>query len=351
MKHWIMALTLLAGSECLSVLVMSLLCDIPFTKLQDNNFLLIISILCSKNIFFIGYIIIKQFIDVSPQKRPLSQLYRYAGIPILTVISMFVLSYLRANNNKIERIDLASIIFFVLLLGEGMRSYRMAIQYDNMKKQQRIIEKIQKKFAEWKKADEKSRKAEEELKEIVHDMKYHLRQIGRYAKDQQYKKIEQILSDLRIEFAAVEEQFFSSNRLVNSILTDAYVKAKKEKIMMDIFVEVGFKIDFIADMDLAVILGNLLDNAIEAAKKCENGKIKVRMFMQNSGSHSVMCIENNYTGEIIQKNKKILSTKSDHQLHGIGISSASDMVEQYEGYMNQDFEGAIFRTLIVIPVK
>ena len=128
-------------------------------------------------------------------------------------------------------------------------------------------------------------------------------------------------------------------------------EAVKKDIRADIFVEAGFKIEFVKEQDLISILGNLLDNAIEAAQKCEKGWVSAAMYMENGGSFSVCRIENTYTGEIRQRGDRMLTTKTQARQHGIGLQNVKRLIREYSGYLHQEYENGIYITTVILPRK
>ena len=89
-----------------------------------------------------------------------------------------------------------------------------------------------------------------------------------------YRKIADILSELQLGIYKEEKDLICSNRFLNALLVDYRGVAKKNHVQVDIFVEAGFNIEFMKEIDVTSILGNLLDNAMEAAKKCEKDVYK-----------------------------------------------------------------------------
>lgn len=196
---------------------------------------------------------------------------------------------------------------------------------------------------------------EEELdqryKEYIHNIKYYLKQIGIYLDMGQYKKIAEVLSELQVEIHKEEKDTICSNRFLNALLTDFRNEAVKKDIQADIFVEAGFKIEFVKEQDLIAILGNLLDNALEAAEKCKGGWVSAALYMENGGSFAVCRIENTYAGEIRQKGDRMLTTKTQAERHGIGLQNVKRLIRDYSGYIHQEYEKGIYITTVILPRK
>ena len=186
-------------------------------------------------------------------------------------------------------------------------------------------------------------------KEYIHNIKYYLKQIGIYLEEKQYGKIADVLSELQMGIHNEEKEFICSNRFLNIFLADYRRVAKSNHVDIDIFVEAGFKIEFMRETD--IVLGNLLDNAMEAAKQCENGFVSVSFYMENGGSLAVCRVENNYIWELKRVGPKLCSTKETPGLHGIGLQNVRQLVEEYSGFMQQDYKKGTYVTTVILPVQ
>lgn len=112
---------------------------------------------------------------------------------------------------------------------------------------------------------------------------------------------------------------------------DSLINSKKKEIDSN---SINFKCDCyisgfdeINDMDLCILLGNLLDNAIEACLKLECNK-NIRLNFKQVDNFLNIIIKNTYNNE----NNEELSTTKDNKLnHGYGLKSVKAIVEKYEG--------------------
>jgi sensor histidine kinase regulating citrate/malate metabolism len=100
----------------------------------------------------------------------------------------------------------------------------------------------------------------------------------------------------------------------------------------------------ISSVDFAVILGNLLDNAIEASSNEENPFIEVKI--KPIEKFLVIAISNKYT----KSDTFLNTTKSDKDFHGIGINSVKKTVKNYDGEYAFKVKDGIFHANIMIPL-
>lgn len=205
-------------------------------------------------------------------------------------------------------------------------------------------------YAEHKQSYAKTELLDEQYKEWIHNIKYYLKQIGIYLEEKQYGKIADVLEELQMGIHNGEKDLICSNRFLNAFLLDYRSVAKKKHIKIDIFVEVGFKIEFMREIDIVSVLGNLLDNAMEAAQKCEKGLVSVALYMENGGRLVICRIENNYVDEPRKEETKLLTTKENPELHGIGLKNVKRLIEQYSGYLQQEYENGVYVTTVILPV-
>lgn len=107
--------------------------------------------------------------------------------------------------------------------------------------------------------------------------------------------------------------------------------------------------------DIIIILGNLLENAIEAARQTEERLLIVNIqFMQGVLKIN---IENSYSGNLLlRKNKNVdtiylASTKKNSLKHGIGISSVKKIVDKYNGILKIDQKDMRFNIKLILYIS
>ena len=99
-----------------------------------------------------------------------------------------------------------------------------------------------------------------------------------------------------------------------------------------------------------MILGNLLDNAILAAKQTWEKYLRVRIHYK--AGMLLIQIENSYTGHLKKEGNRYRSTKEDDTApHGMGIENVKSVVEKYNGDLEIKDENQIFRVKVILYVS
>lgn len=103
----------------------------------------------------------------------------------------------------------------------------------------------------------------------------------------------------------------------------------------------------IDELDFSVILGTLLDNAIEAARQCEEGKRKIKWLIRMVNQMFGMTLWNTSSKELQIKGGKFQTTKKDKTLHGWGLERVIELAEKLDDeiefyYDARPFEIKIF---------
>lgn len=180
---------------------------------------------------------------------------------------------------------------------------------------------------------ERIEEANNVYRKFMHDVHQYFNQIRHLASEGEDHLIVNIIDEVEGKLNGEEKRkIYIASPVLNSILAEAYRKAKEQKIDMEIFVEDGVNVDFIQDTDKISMFGNLLDNAVEAAAKCEEGmrKMKVRLFM---GSQHILIfeIENTWLKAPVKQGERFLSTKKNAANHGLGIGIVRELAGKYGG--------------------
>ena len=100
--------------------------------------------------------------------------------------------------------------------------------------------------------------------------------------------------------------------------------------------------------DLTSLLGNLLDNAIEAAEK--KGKW-IRVEAKVRRGNWVLFVENSKLSEEAPLRNDLETTKEDREQHGLGSGIVDDIIRSSDGYIKRRDEGDRFKVFAAIPVK
>ncbi|MGN0438613.1 MAG: sensor histidine kinase [Lachnospiraceae bacterium] len=190
---------------------------------------------------------------------------------------------------------------------------------------------------------------QERHNEFIHNISHYLRTIHQFAQEDDCKRIVKIVSELDSQLVESEMKMYSNYHVLNAILSEKRRQAEKMSVEFDVYVEPGIVLDRVEDIDLIAMLGNLLDNALQAAEN-NNKKsfVKVRIYMQDMGGFCVVKIVNSYFGNVIVHEDTFVSTKNEKGLHGLGIKSVNRMAEKYGGYLSCKAKEDVFEAVLLI---
>ncbi|WP_077610637.1 sensor histidine kinase [Clostridium sp. Marseille-P2415] len=184
----------------------------------------------------------------------------------------------------------------------------------------------------------------------IHDINAYFNSFRVLALNDENKKIVEIIDELSGKIQReTSNVIYSGNPVLNAILTERVSKAKEKGIKLSLFIEKFLKIDFISDADMISMLGNILDNALEAAAKCspEERRVDVKLFMGNN-YFLIFHIENSYAVAVKKEGSRLLSTKADSRHHGLGIGIVMTLAEKYGGTLNLEEKDDMFVTTLTI---
>lgn len=101
--------------------------------------------------------------------------------------------------------------------------------------------------------------------------------------------------------------------------------------------------------DFTIILGNLLDNTVEALAQMDEGKYCYVGIKYAKGC-LIVCVKNTYENAVTELNGSIVSSKSDTETHGIGLKSVRSIVDKYGGIMEINHSDGIFTVKIALTL-
>lgn len=146
------------------------------------------------------------------------------------------------------------------------------------------------------------------------------------------------------KFDLIERKIWTGFSSFDFVLN--YKKAEIDRRRINFSLDIDIQQIEIPEDDLMIILGNLLDNAMEAAEKCENKYIKLKS--RNINNMLLLKIENNSTQLPQVKNGVFISNKKNKNEHGFGIESVKRIVDEHEGEIHFQYSENYFQVEILI---
>ncbi len=104
----------------------------------------------------------------------------------------------------------------------------------------------------------------------------------------------------------------------------------------------------VSEFDLCSILGNLMDNALEAVSELSGEQRTIELTIKRQNAMLYLSCENPYMGERKQEHGQLVTTKADSARHGIGLSSIRQISKKYRGYVNVQTENQIFFVQVLL---
>ncbi len=163
-----------------------------------------------------------------------------------------------------------------------------------------------------------------------HDMKHQINVLANMENDEKRRGI---LSEMENDIAMYDAVIRTGNTYLDTVLTEKKLICHSKKIQMSCIVD-GRQLEFIDELDLYTLMGNALDNAIEANEKIEDeSKRWISVQIQNKKGIILAEIINPFGGQLNPKGDLFETTKSDKVSHGFGINSIKNIVEKYNGQL------------------
>ncbi len=188
-----------------------------------------------------------------------------------------------------------------------------------------------------------------EYRRIVHDMKHHYyilqQMIRENTKEEMQEYIEKEIYNCEVDTFDVVK---TGNVVIDSLLNHKYAIACAKKIHFQLKIQIPDEIPYELS-DLSILLGNAVDNAIEAAEKVTWKQAEVSLALLYDKRNLIIIIENDYEGSL----KKIRgghyrTSKNPPEGHGVGIESMERIAGKYGGHLNFTQNNQQFVTTIVL---
>lgn len=180
-----------------------------------------------------------------------------------------------------------------------------------------------------------------------HDYHSHLQSLKVKLSQGQIEESIVYLNELEEDLDDIHLLVESGNVNVDAILNSKLSLAVEQGIDVNVKVSIPKELP-LSDIDCCVLLGNLIDNAIEACEKVD-GQRFIRLYMGIYKKQLYMSITN-ATNEVVRKyDEEYISNKRGN--HGHGLKRINRVVEKYNGFINRKNEPGVFVCEIMLPMN
>ncbi|SCJ36741.1 Sensor protein CitS [uncultured Flavonifractor sp.] len=189
------------------------------------------------------------------------------------------------------------------------------------------------------------RSIHKEMRGYKHDFHHHLQTLKGQLEAGEVDRALAYIEQLDNQLMNVDTLLKTGNVSLDAILSAKIAQAKAENIAVTVKANVPDQLT-ISDLELSIIIGNLLDNAIEACRTV-TGERFIRIFISMKGSMLYFSMLN-AAGEKMKKTGSLFATHKDG-VHGFGLRRAEAILEEHGGWVKYNSEDGAFTSEFLVP--
>ena len=179
-----------------------------------------------------------------------------------------------------------------------------------------------------------------------HDLRFRLQSLRTSAGEVSKEELEEVENAIAI----YDSRMDTGCEPLDTILTEKSLFCSKNGIRFTCMAD-GSKLSFIAPADLYSLFGNIISNAVEAARKVEDAEYRVITFtVEQVGDMLLVAAENYFAGSLIVRAGQLMTSKENQADHGYGMKSIQMLVKKYGGDMSVEVRDGIFALKLLFPL-
>ncbi len=248
----------------------------------------------------------------------------------------------RSGNPSTEIIIFALVIVFVLL---NLILYLMIRQLRAILKNKYEMQLMQERMAFEKSRVDEASVIWRNIRQVKHDLKNHFSVMRGHLADGDIEACEKYVAKLDATVEGMGNMIQSGNTVIDYLINSKLSGLDSVEVLISGYVGHYSDID---DVDLACILGNVLDNAIEALHHIQAEKRIELLFLRRKADRIIIC-KNTIKESVLSNNRGLKSTKESSDMHGIGHQIVENAVKKYHGLIDYFEEDGMFGVQIMLP--
>lgn len=310
--------------EYIIIFIVSSYSNLYIAEYESKTILLVIEIIISKVLYFFIVMILLHFIhkDDNIVKVPTA----FYIFPLITLISVICFWYISLNQYlEFENQIILGIVSILLLLATLFVFF--SFQANSQKERKLLLlqqeqDKIKTDITYY----EILEKQNNNLRTYAHDAKKHLSAIKNLNNN---PEIDIYISEMYESLSEYCKVSHSGNHALDVVIDKYITECDLNNITFEFDIK-NNNLSQVEPYDLVAILGNLLDNALEAAEQSQDKTVSIETDFRNN--FSVIIVSNSCDKNPQLNNSELpVTTKSNKQLHGFGLKSVRRTIKKYNG--------------------
>ena len=185
---------------------------------------------------------------------------------------------------------------------------------------------------------------------LFHDFHNHMDILHRYLSMGSTIEAINYLEDLRSPVQVIAQTVWVGDEAVDYLINNKIAFAASQQVRINTNIEFPRHTN-IRSVDLVAILGNLLDNSIEAAGGAEGSLRFINLTIRRINDMLIIKVENGCSAQPAMANGILQTSKTDKALHGWGLKSVRTAAEHYDGTIETEYSNHTFRAVVTLSFE
>ena len=326
----ITAFVVIAVTNILTLQILSMLLNVHITTLIDirGEYRVIVMIITKLMFYVFG----KSILIITKKQEfqlTIKEWITCVFIVIMTLTMLIMIYKIMYTVQVSQMSKYLIIIFSMMLILVDIIIYGMVLKLSKSNREEIRYKLMENQIEQQKKMLTSVLESNEKIRTLKHDIKNYLMTAIGLIDNKEYNKAKSYMLNLIGQEIDTIETFVTTNsQTLSSLLNIKLDICNKNKI--DWNVEITSDLTNISDVDISIIIGNLMDNAIEASQKVKNKPfIDIKIF--DNKDYVNIIIRNKIDNSVLFLNPNLFTTKKDKNSHGIGLMSVKKIVKKYNG--------------------
>lgn len=264
---------------------------------------------------------------------------------LLIVLMSICVAYVLLNDNEISRVTALTVIIVMIAVNLILYYFYTSMLDRYIFMQDNVL--LREQIAIYESELRANMEQDRNVQALRHDMKHHIREIYSLADKNTDTDIIRYLDKMSDSMDNIEKVASTGNSVFDGILNYYAQKIKQEMNNVNFSVTLKIPTDLeISSFDMNVILGNLLDNAMENVSGGAGQELQIEAVLEYIEGLLRIEVVNTFAGNVNKDGERFISHKG--QGHGFGLFNVKKITEKYSGYMMTEHESNRFKVVVLL---